>query len=231
MVYGKRVLEPEWEHTEDDDQPLSKLIRKDDFIRIDGDEKSDDFGSSNNVPLATKIHPESTISPAEISVDFQTIMFDAASTVSPEELFKYIDVSDVDDPDYVQTCEYRRCKKEVFSSSFRCSAFLCWDHFQDDQATCNMHQNHSTDNESNVVNIKNKLCEVDAEKKKPESYCVDWAPKEVVNVKVIGENKRKLAKTLRKSGKEYFSLYTKTVVPQKSIGPKCDSSWCKKGER
>lgn len=62
-----------------------------------------------------------------------------------------IDLSDREDPTYVQSCEVPCCKQEVFSSSHRCLIMLCWDHFQDDLENCDSHHPLESGSDEDVI--------------------------------------------------------------------------------
>ncbi|CAG9762539.1 unnamed protein product [Ceutorhynchus assimilis] len=105
------------------------------------------------------------------------------------EPFSDIDLSDREDPTYVQSCEVPRCKQEIDKKPAK------------------------------------KIMEI------PEDFPVEWSPREYQHVKQPRTNKRKLAKALRNSGKEYVSVKTQKRIPMRKIGPACNAEWCKKGGR
>lgn len=141
-----------------------------------------------------------------------------------------IDLSDTNDPTYVQCCEVPNCKGEVFSSCFRCQILLCWDHFIEDLPTCDKHRNQeSSDDLSGTKVGQNKRKKTD--KRKPEDFNVEGASKEYEREVTKKINKKKMSKALRQSGAEYVSVNTKKTVKERKLGAGCNSEWCKKGGR
>ncbi|CAG9766085.1 unnamed protein product [Ceutorhynchus assimilis] len=150
------------------------------------------------------------------------------------EPFSDIDLSDREDPTYVQSCEVPRCKQEVWSSCHRCLILLCWDHFREESSNCASH--HPLESGSDEDVIQKRPIQIDKKPAKkimeiPEDFPVEGSPREYQPVKQPRTNKRKLAKALRNSGKEYVSVKTQKRIPMRKIGPACNAEWCKKGGR
>ncbi|CAH0550293.1 unnamed protein product [Brassicogethes aeneus] len=147
------------------------------------------------------------------------------------EPYSDIDLNDREDPTYhIQSCEVPRCKQEVFSSCHLCKILLCWDHFQEELPNCVSHLH--LDSDEDVIRKRpiqktpvNKIIKI------PEDFFVEGSPKEYQEVKQPRKNKRKIAKVLKNSGKEYVSVKTKKTIPERKLGPACNAEWCKKGGR
>lgn len=111
---------------------------------------------------------------------------------------------------FAQTCEVISCNAEVFSSCFRCSILLCYDHFMND-SSCLAHRNESS--------VMEDVC-------RPESFVIEGAPREESRLIKKCENKSKLAKQQRNLGIQYTSPRTKKSIPARKIQEKCDSAAC-----
>lgn len=173
--------------------------------------------SSDNVPLA-QIR-------AKILSDFSSHQNmdvkkpDNESEISEEPFYD----SDADPP-YTATCEYYRCKGEVWSSCQRCLILLCYDHFMHNP-NCDYHTNR-------IVKKKIRRITSTNQDLQPEQHHVEGSGKEgELSQRKEGKfNKQKLAKRLRNSGREYVTLKGKTVR-SRSIKPRCKGDTCKKLQR
>lgn len=231
----------EYSSDSSDNEPLSKIIRQE-FLPENCDAARPSFSSSDDLPLSklttlTSYVCDSRItSTKKIAELCNTLPADeeamqASSDRDVDEAFD--DVSDHDDPTYRQTCEVLHCKAEVFSSCFRCTILMCWKHFQADEPNCDAHCLKIDSDDDKITSSKrSKLVETKKKEKKiPEKFFVEGAPKEHHEEKIPRVNKKKLAKTLRNEGKEYYSVNTKKIVPARTLGPVCNKSWCRKGGR
>lgn len=161
--------------------------------------------SETKMLSATKQLPMNVCENEDISGSSTSVVSDDASILP---------FSDLDDPDYVQTCEVDSCKKEVFSSCFRCSILLCWEHFEEEVLTCEEHG-------------KSRLLTTYI-RRHPEEFAVEGGSMEHTRTKEKKVDKRKLAKSLRNKGKQYINPVTKKQVAARKIGPRCDQETCKK---
>lgn len=168
--------------------------------------------SSDNVPLA---QIKAMILSESLNNQKMAISDDNESEISEP-------VYDSDaDPPYTATCEYYRCKGEVWSSCHRCWILLCHDHFMDNPH-CDYHTTRIVKKKiTRITNVNSDL--------QPEQHQVEGSEKE-------GEpsqrkkgivNKQKVAKRLRNLGEEYVTLKGKIVKPR-SIKPRCKNGICKK---
>lgn len=143
-----------------------------------------------------------------------------------------IDVSDYDDPTYVQACEAKRCKGEVFSACHICQKLLCYDHFLEYGDSCETHE---------TTRIRKKMKQIDKQKEssntipaksKPEDFSVEGEGRESGDfVRKLKSNKQKLAKKRRDLGQDYISPKTGAAVAARQIRKRCDSEQCKKRGR
>nr|CAH7712759.1 unnamed protein product [Callosobruchus chinensis] len=109
-----------------------------------------------------------------------------------------------------QTCEVISCQADVFSSCFRCSALLCFYHFENDDISCLSHNNESVDSSIIIT------------------YAVEGAEREYSRPRQKPKNHSKLAKALRNEGKEYYSTRTRKLVPARRLLDRCESAQCEK---
>lgn len=132
-------------------------------------------------------------------------------------------ISDHEDPTYVQTCEAIRCKGEVFAACHICLKLLCFNHFEKYIDSCTSHNKTCKKKNAAIHNIK---------KNKPEDFILEGERKEnEMAVKDHGVNKYKLAKKLRDMGKEYVRPKTGVTVAARKLKERCNSNNCKKQNR
>ncbi|CAB3248457.1 unnamed protein product [Arctia plantaginis] len=130
----------------------------------------------------------------------------------------------VEDKYIVQSCEVNECVENVFSSCFRCSILLCWNHF-DNKITCNDHQQPRPisplcDLGSNVLN-----------RLMLEDFTVEGSPREIVIQKKEKISKKELNKRNKNLGKEYTTQITNKIIPDRQLGPVCNVENCKRINR
>nr|CAH7725049.1 unnamed protein product [Callosobruchus chinensis] len=111
-----------------------------------------------------------------------------------------------------------KCSKaDVFSSCFRCSALLCFYHFENDDISCLSHNNESY--RINPSNVDSSIII---------TYAVEGAEREYSRSRQKPKNHSKLAKALRNEGKEYYSTRTRKLVPARRLLDRCESAQCEK---
>lgn len=171
--------------------------------------------SSDDVPLAIiRAKMLSDISSNQIIAVSKEC--DNHSEISEEPVY----VSDADTP-YTATCEYYKCKGEVWSSCERCMILLCYDHFMDNPH-CDYHKTRIVKKKFKKITSVHK--DLQPEQHQVEGNKKEGEPSQKKKKKI---NKQKLAKSLRNLGKEYVSLKGKTVK-SKSIKLRCKEDTCKK---
>lgn len=225
-------------------QPPSIIFSEENIIVAENSSNEKELNENNRHITTTTTVVEGKQNTEETNVLGPTFILQPATVTGSTENFVLpetfedegdpffdIDISDKEDRTYVQTCEVYRCKREVFSSCFRCSALLCWDHFDEDVPTCDTHQRMSDDESYEFPKKKPKKQAKHKEKRNPEDFHVEGAPREYEPNKVPRTNKKKVAQALRLSGEEYISVDTKKLVSGRKLGPPCNSAWCKKGGR
>ena len=112
---------------------------------------------------------------------------------STDSLSRFLgDISDHEDPTYIQSCEAPHCKREVFSSCHICLKLLCYEHFEEYSDSCATH----------TKTHKNKKRVTIQKQNKPEDFIIEGEGKENETLlKTPRVNKFKLAKNLRDMGK------------------------------
>lgn len=119
--------------------------------------------------------------------------------------------------DQKQTCEVVGCQKEVFSSCFRCLILQCWDHFVNDDVSCELHVRHDTQSPNITTTITNEV---------PEDYEMEGDPRELEITYRKKINHKKQNKRQKDQGKEYTTQVKKTKMSAKKLGPLCNLSYC-----
>ncbi|CAH1987507.1 unnamed protein product [Acanthoscelides obtectus] len=112
----------------------------------------------DNIPLsvlkkAIEENKEPSISPKSVcpikNIDLQHEVPPGPREQTPDQP-EAVDPSDSNnhDPTYIQTCNFKNCKQEIFAACHRCPALLCWDHFNNN-SDCKYHDDiYSSDSEN-----------------------------------------------------------------------------------
>lgn len=116
-----------------------------------------------------------------------------------------------------QICEVVGCQKEVFSSCFRCLILQCWDHFVNDDFSCELHVRRDIQSPNITTTITSKA---------PEDYEMEGDPRELEMTYRKKINQKKQNKLQKDQGKEYSTQVKKTKMPAKKLGPLCNLSYC-----
>lgn len=149
------------------------------------------------------------------------------------------------DPDYqVGHCEVRSCGGEVHAACHRCEIFMCHQHFMNEDDSCKNHgktklrkKKTNKIKKSDVRKPKKILTRYDRDvrsndehlnERRPEDFIMEGEEREVPIEKTKRINKQKLVKKKRNAGEEYVSLKTKTIVPARKLGNRCEFANCAK---
>nr|CAH7755764.1 unnamed protein product [Callosobruchus chinensis] len=220
MIYGGswfygQVLDTEAiSSSESDNEPLSKYT-KTVSSRIDSDEEplSKYLASKVQNGMQLLSAPSKTDRCPHDSTTLKCSEDDLLSMpIAPDDVQTNNQDSFVE-----QTCEVISCQADVFSSCFRCSALLCFYHFENDDISCLSHNNESYG--INPSNVDSSIII---------TYAVEGAEREYSRPRQKPKNHSKLAKALRNEGKEYYSTRTRKLVPARRLLDRCESAQCEK---
>lgn len=93
--------------------------------------ETSEFCSNNHFAHNTETE---TIASNQCNIQ-DTLNFSEKDYCTPDELPFYLN----QDNRQVRYCEFSVCTQEVFSSCHRCHCFLCWDHFENCDSSCENH--------------------------------------------------------------------------------------------